>query len=52
MYLLDSTEVINYYATDKYMNEMKLRYDWAQKGLIMPDASTSTEMANSLIGSW
>ena len=47
----DSTEVINYYATDKYMNEMKLRYDWAQKGLIMPDASTSTEMANSLIGS-
>lgn len=33
------------------MNEMKLRYDWAQKGLIMPDASTSTEMANSLIGS-
>lgn len=47
----DSTEVINYYATDKYMNEIKLRYDWAQKGLIMPDASTSTEMANSLIGS-
>lgn len=45
----DSTEVINYYATDKYMNEMKLRYDWAQKGLIMPDASTSTEMANILI---
>lgn len=46
----DSTEVINYYGTDKYMNEVKLRYDWAQKGLIMPDASTSTENANSLIG--
>ena len=27
----DSTEVINYYATDKYMNEMKLRYDWRRK---------------------
>lgn len=46
----DNTTVINYYGTDEYMNEMKLRYDWAQKGLIMPDASTSTENANSLIG--
>lgn len=46
----DSTEVINYYASDRYMEEMKLRYDWAQKGLIMPDASTTTENANSLIG--
>ena len=46
----DNTTVINYYGTDEYMNEKKLRYDWAQKGLIMPDASTSTENANSLIG--
>ena len=46
----DNTTVINYYGTDEYMNEMKLRYDWAQKGLIMTDASTSTENANSLIG--
>lgn len=46
----DNTEVINYYASDVYYNEAKLRYDWAQKGLIMPDASTSTENANSLIG--
>ena len=46
----DNTTIINYYGTDEYMNEMKLRYDWAQKGLIMPDASTSTENANSLIG--
>lgn len=46
----DSTEVINYYASDRYMEEVKLRYDWAQKGLIMPDASTTTENANSLIG--
>lgn len=46
----DNTEVINYYASDAYYNEVKLRYDWAQKGLIMPDASTSTENANSLIG--
>ena len=47
----ESTEVINYYASDKYMEEVKLRYDWGQKGLIMPDASTTTESANSLIGS-
>ena len=46
----DNTTVINYYGTDEYMKEMKLRYDWAQKGLLMPDASTSTENANSLIG--
>ena len=46
----DNTTVINYYGTDEYMNEMNLRYDWAQKGLLMPDASTSTENANSLIG--
>lgn len=46
----DNTTVINYYGTDEYMNEMKLLYDWAQKGLLMPDASTSTENANSLIG--
>lgn len=47
----DSTEVINYYASDRYMEEVKLRYDWGQKGLLMPDASTTTENANSLIGS-
>ena len=46
----DNTTVINYYGTDEYMNEMKLRYDLAKKGLLMPDASTSTENANSLIG--
>ena len=46
----DNTTVINYYGTDEYMNEMKLRYDWAQKGLLMPDASPSTENAHSLIG--
>ncbi|NBJ92610.1 ABC transporter substrate-binding protein [Parablautia muri] len=46
----DDTEVINYYASDAYREEAMLRYDWAKKGLIMPDASTSTENANSLIG--
>lgn len=46
----DNTEVINYYASEAYYEEAMLRYDWAQKGLIMPDASTSTENANSLIG--
>lgn len=47
----DSTKVIDYYASDEYMKEVNLRYDWGQKGLIMPDASTTTESANSLIGS-
>lgn len=45
------TTVVNFYATDFYREKVELRYDWAQKGLIIPDASTTTEQGNSLLGS-
>ena len=39
----DSTTVVNYYATDSYRNFCKMMYKWNQEGLIMPDATTTTE---------
>lgn len=47
----DSTTVENYIESDAYMAEMKLRYEWAQKGLILPDASTNTEAGDSILAS-
>ncbi len=39
----DSTEVVNYYATDSYREFCEMMYQWNQEGLIMPDAATTTE---------
>ncbi|MDD6283285.1 MAG: ABC transporter substrate-binding protein [Oribacterium sp.] len=39
----DSTEVVNLYATDAYKNLCKTMYQWNQEGLVMPDATTTTE---------
>ena len=41
--LTDSTEVVNLYATDKYMEYAQMMYQWNQEGLVMPDATTTTE---------
>jgi len=46
-----NTTVVNWYASAEYRKQIDFRYNWAQKGLIMPDASTNTENAGSLIGS-
>lgn len=45
-----STKVEDIYETDYYMNLCKTMYQWAQEGLIMPDASTNSEGADSMIG--
>lgn len=45
----DSTEVVNLYATDTYREFCEMMYQWNQDGLIMPDATTTTE--NSLLAS-
>ncbi len=45
-----STKVEDIYETDYYMNLCKTMYQWAQEGLIMPDASTNSEGADSIIG--
>lgn len=39
----DSTEVVNFYATDTYREFCEMMYQWNQEGLIMPDATTTTE---------
>lgn len=39
----DSTTVVNYYATDSYREFCEMMYQWNQEGLIMPDATTTTE---------
>ena len=45
-----STTVENIYASDYYKNLCTTMYQWEQEGLIMPDASTNSEGADSLIG--
>ncbi len=45
----DSTTVVNWTETDTYRKIIEQRYAWAQEGLIMPDASTNTENAYSLM---
>ena len=44
-------EVVNFYASDMYKNYVETMYDWAQKGYYSPDASTTTEVANTQIAS-
>ena len=39
----DSTEVVNLYATDSYREYCEMMYQWNQEGLVMPDATTTTE---------
>ncbi len=39
----DSTEIVNFYATDSYREFVEMMYQWNQEGLIMPDATTTTE---------
>ena len=45
-----NTTVVNWYEAEPYRMQIGDRYQWAPAGLIMPDASTNTESAGSLIG--
>lgn len=47
----DSTTFVNYYETDTFKEMDKTRRRWNQTGLIMPDATSNTEDARTLIGS-
>ena len=44
------TTVVNFFTSDEYYELCKRRYEWSQKGLIMPDASINTEQVASLMG--
>ena len=39
----DSTTLVNWYASDTYKQFCKMMYQWNKEGLIMPDATTTTE---------
>lgn len=39
----DSTTVVNLYETDSYKKLCETMYQWNQEGLVMPDATTTTE---------
>jgi putative aldouronate transport system substrate-binding protein len=49
--LIDPTKatVENLYASDLFKERAEMMYAWAQEGLIMPDASTNSEAATSII---
>ena len=47
--LSGSTTVVDWVESDTYRNIIDQRYVWAQEGMIMPDASTNTENAYSLM---
>lgn len=44
----DEVKVINTYDTDEYRELAKRAYDWNQKGLFIPDATTVTETRQDL----
>lgn len=43
------TKVVNMYETDSYREICEMMYQWKQEGLLMPDATTTTENTNDLI---
>lgn len=45
----NNTTVVNKYETQEFIDSVNLRYKWANEGLILPDASTGTEDAFSII---
>ena len=47
----DNTTVADWYETDAYRKIVERRYEWAQKGLIMPDAASNTEPWANMIAS-
>jgi putative aldouronate transport system substrate-binding protein len=44
-------KIQNYFNTDFFKETCRLAYDWNQKGLIMPDASLSSDISTDLLGS-
>ena len=48
---LNSTTVVNLFATDLYKEWADRLYSWAQEGLVMPDASSNSEARTSLVKS-
>ncbi len=45
----DDTTVVNWYASDEYKEIVERRYEWVKKGLIPPDASSTSDQAATQI---
>ncbi len=43
------TTVRNMFETEQYKEYCEMRYDWAKKGYIAPDAATTTEMPDTVV---
>lgn len=46
----DDPTVVNWYETDTWKDLVYRMYDWNQKGLIMPDATSNTDTSVTTIG--
>ncbi|MFR8316592.1 MAG: ABC transporter substrate-binding protein [Catenibacillus sp.] len=46
----DDSTVVNWYETETYKDLVYTMYDWNQKGLIMPDATSNTDSSVTVIG--
>lgn len=46
----EDLQVVNLYETEAFVDWINIMYDFNQKGYIQPDAASSTESANSLLG--
>ena len=45
----DDLTVYDLFETEEYKEYCEMRYDWAQKGYIAPDAAVTTEAPNSIL---
>lgn len=45
----DKIKIVNLFDTELFKKRVNMLYQWAKEGLIMPDASTNTETAISLV---
>ena len=46
----ENGKIESWFTTDQFKEVCARMYQWAQEGLIMPDASTNTDNANILMG--
>lgn len=45
----EEPKIVSFFETDLFKDRVKMLYQWRQEGLIMPDASTNTEIPLNLV---
>lgn len=46
---VDEIKIVSFFESDLFIERVNMLYQWAQEGLIMPDASTNTEGSHALV---